>query len=242
MESVEILWIIAVVAVAAFAQSLAGFGFGLLAVPMMTLLVDAHDAVIVATMIGTVSTAVQAVLDREHCEWPTARRLSIAAYVGMPLGLFAFVIVSESAMRLILGVVVLLATLVLARGFTFTGRSRLMEWMMGVSSGVLSTSTSTNGPPLVFLLQARQMEATSFRATINTVFALSNFGAIALFAATGNVEVDGMLAAAASLPILFLALRAGYALRPRVDGSVFRKLVLVMLVLSGVSVLSSAFA
>ncbi len=86
------------------------------------------------------------------------------------------------------------------------------------------------------------MEATSFRATINTVFALSNFGAFALFAATGNVEVDGMLAAAASLPILFLALRAGYALRPRVDGSVFRKLVLVMLVLSGVSVLSSAFA
>jgi uncharacterized membrane protein YfcA len=145
-------------------------------------------------------------------------------------------------MRLILGVVVLLATLVLARGFTFTGRSRMMEWMMGLSSGVLSTSTSTNGPPLVFLLQARQMEATSFRATINTVFALSNFGAIALFAATGNVEVDGMLAAAASLPILFLALRAGYALRPRVDGSVFRKLVLVMLVLSGVSVLSSAFA
>jgi uncharacterized membrane protein YfcA len=145
-------------------------------------------------------------------------------------------------MRLILGVVVLLATLVLARGFTFTGRSRLMEWMMGISSGVLSTSTSTNGPPLVFLLQARRMEARSFRATINTVFALSNFGAIALFAATGNVEVDGMLAAAASLPILFLALRAGYALRPRVDGSVFRKLVLVMLVLSGVSVLSSAFA
>lgn len=242
MENVEILWIIAVVAVAAFAQSLAGFGFGLLAVPMMTLLVDAHDAVIVATMIGTVSTAVQAVLDRQNCEWPTARRLSIAAYLGMPVGLFAFVIVSESAMRLILGVVVLLATLVLARGFTFTGRSRLIEWLMGITSGVLSTSTSTNGPPLVFLLQARQMEATSFRATINTVFALSNIGAIALFAASGNVEVNGMVAAAASLPILFLALRAGYALRPRVDGSVFRKLVLVMLVLSGVSVLSSAFA
>ncbi|MFN5602026.1 MAG: TSUP family transporter, partial [Acidimicrobiaceae bacterium] len=84
MESIEIIWIIAVVAVSAFAQSLAGFGFGLLAVPLMTLFVDAHDAVIVATMIGAVSTIAQALLDREHCEWPTARRLSIAAYAGMP--------------------------------------------------------------------------------------------------------------------------------------------------------------
>jgi uncharacterized membrane protein YfcA len=113
---------------------------------------------------------------------------------------------------------------------------------MGAMSGVLSTSTSTNGPPLVFLLQARQMEAQTFRATINTVFAISNFGAIALFAISGNVEANGIVAAAASLPILFLALRAGYALRPRVDGAVFKKLVLVMLVLSGVSVLTSAFA
>jgi uncharacterized membrane protein YfcA len=242
MESIEIIWIIAVVAVSAFAQSLAGFGFGLLAVPLMTLFVDAHDAVIVATMIGAVSTIAQALLDREHCEWPTARRLSIAAYAGMPLGLFAFVIVSESAMRLVLGIVVLLATLVLARGFTFTGQSRFVEWIMGAMSGVLSTSTSTNGPPLVFLLQARQMEAQTFRATINTVFAISNFGAIALFAISGNVEANGIVAAAASLPILFLALRAGYALRPRVDGAVFKKLVLVMLVLSGVSVLTSAFA
>ena len=241
MHVAEILWIVAVVSVSSLAQSLAGFGFGLLAVPMMSLLVAPHDAVVVATLIGAVSTTSQAVLDRRACEWGVARRMSIAAYVGMPLGLVAFVVVSESVMRLVLGVVVVLATVVLARGFVAHSHSRFLDWLMGWISGVLSTSTSTNGPPLVFLLQARGMPPTTFRATLNTVFALSNFGAIALFASTGHLTVDGMIAALVSLPFLFGALRIGYSLRPKVNASVFRTLVLTLLFVSGLSVLSSAF-
>jgi len=241
VEIGEIVWVVVVVAISSLAQSLAGFGFGLLAVPLMTLVVAPHQAVIVATMIGTVSTTLQAVIDRRFCDWSMAKRLSIAAYAGMPLGLVVFVLVSESAMRFSLGVVVLTATAVLARGFSFAGQSRLMDSLMGGLSGVLSTSTSTNGPPLVFLLQARGLEPHVFRATLNTVFAISNVGALALFASTGEMETNGIIAALVALPFLFVSLRIGYALRPRVKVEHFKKLVLVMLLLSGLSVLSSAF-
>lgn len=241
MEIVEIIWVIVVVTLSSLAQSIAGFGFGLLAVPLMTLMVSPHQAVIVATLIGTVSTTTQAIIDREFCDWSMAKRLAIAAYLGMPIGLYVFVVVSESTMRFALGLVVLVATVVLARGFSFTGRNRIMDWLMGAASGVLSTSTSTNGPPLVFLLQARGMEPHVFRATINTVFALSNIGAIALFASSGEVELAGLAAALISLPFLFLSLKVGYAIRPRVKVEHFKRLVLVLLLLSGLSVLSSAF-
>ena len=242
MDIADILWVVLVVAVSSFAQSLAGFGFGLLAVPLMTLMVEPHDAVVVATMIGTVSTVVQAVIDRENCEWVTVRRLSLAAYVGMPFGLFAFVVVSESLMRLVLGVVVLVATFVLARGFVLVRHSRMLEWLMGLLSGVLSTSTSTNGPPLVFLLQARRMEPHTFRATLNSVFAITNCGAIVFFASSGKIDMNGFIAAVVALPILFVSLKIGYTLRPRVRTEQFRKLVFGLLLLSGVSVLASAFA
>ena len=241
MDVVDIAWVVAVVAVASLAQSLAGFGFGLLAVPLMTLMIAPHQAVIVATVIGTVSTTLQAVIDRRFCDWSLAKRLAIAAYVGMPFGLFVFVAVSESALRFALGVVVLIATIVLARGFSFKGESRFMDFLMGFFSGVLSTSTSTNGPPLVFLLQARGIEPHVFRATINSVFALSNVLALILFGASGEMEKTGMVAAVVALPVLFLSLRVGYALRPRVKVEHFKKLVLTMLLLSGLSVLSSAF-
>lgn len=241
MDLLHIGWVVLVVAVSSLAQSLAGFGFGLLAVPLMTLVVEPHQAVIVATMIGTVSTTLQAVIDRRFADWAMAKRLAIAAYLGMPFGLVVFLVVSESVMRFALGVVVLIATVVLARGFSFRGHSQSMDWLMGWLSGVLSTSTSTNGPPLVFLLQARGLEPHVFRATINAVFALSNIGALILFGSSGSVELNGLLAAIVSLPFLFVSLKVGYLLRPKVKVEHFRKLVLGMLLLSGVSVLSSAF-
>lgn len=241
METFDIVWIVAVVAVSSLAQSLAGFGFGLLAVPMMTLVVVPHDSVVVATLIGTVSTTVQAVIDRRLCDSHQARTLALAAYAGMPFGLLVFTVVSEGVMRIVLGVVVLVATVVLARGFVLHKKSRVLAVMMGWLSGVLSTSTSTNGPPLVFYLQAQGLDAATFRATINRVFAYSNVGAIAFFSASGHLSLDGLVAAVISLPALFLSLRIGYALRPYIRADVFRVLVLVLLALSGVSVISSAF-
>lgn len=241
MDVSEILWIIGVVALSSLAQSLAGFGFGLLAVPLMTLVVDPHQAVVVATLIGTVSTTLQAVIDRRYCNWPLAKRLTYAAYIGMPAGIFVFVVVSESMLRFCLGIVVLLATVVLAKGFSFKGESRYMDWLMGMCSGILSTSTSTNGPPLVFLLQARALEPHIFRATINAVFALSNIGAVVLFSSSGKVESASLVASLIALPMLFVALRSGYALRPKVKVHHFQRLVLAMLILSGISVMSSAF-
>lgn len=241
MEIIDIVWIVAVVAVSSLAQSLAGFGFGLLAVPMMTLVVVPHDSVVVATLIGTVSTTVQAIIDRRLCDTQEARSLAIAAYAGMPFGLLAFMVISENTMRVSLGIVVLVATVVLARGFVLNNKSRVIAAVMGWTSGVLSTSTSTNGPPLVFYLQAQGLDAATFRATINRVFAYSNVGAVILFTATGHITIDGVVAAAISLPALFISLRIGYTLRPKVRADVFRILVLALLALSGVSVISSAF-
>ena len=241
METIDIVWIVAVVAVSSLAQSLAGFGFGLLAVPMMALVVAPHDSVVVATLIGTVSTTVQAIIDRHLCINAQLKRLAIFVYLGMPFGLVAFSLVSESTMRIALGTVVLIATAVLARGFVLHKGSRAIESIMGWMSGVLATSTSTNGPPLVFYLQARGLDAPTFRSTINRVFAYSNVGAIVFFTASGHMTLDGLIAAIIALPALFVSLKIGYALRPRVRTDIFRFLVLALLGASGLSVISSAF-
>lgn len=236
-----LVWIAVSVAGAAFAQSLAGFGFGLLAVPLMTLVVDPRHAVVVATLVGAFSTTSQALIDRSHIEWKSVWRLTGGAYLGMPLGLLVFVVISESALRVCLGIVVFIAAFLLSRGFHIHDDAHHFDWSMGFLSGILSTSTSTNGPPLVFLMQARKLEPQIFRATINAIFSLSNIGALALFIGAGKVTRDSMTGVAVALPALVIALRIGYSIRKHVDGSRFRNLVLGLLMASGVSVLVSAF-
>ena len=156
MSGGELAWIAGCIAFASFAQTLSGFGFSLMAVPLMTLVVSPRDAVVVATIIGAISTTSQAVIDRKHVDSSIAKRLILASYAGMPFGLMAFIFVSETGLRLVLGVVVISASILLLRGFRLRDDSHHLDWVFGIISGFLSTSTSTNGPPLVFLMQAQK--------------------------------------------------------------------------------------
>ena len=241
MSGGELAWIAGCIAFASFAQTLSGFGFSLLAVPLMTLVVSPRDAVVVATIIGGFSTTSQAVIDRKHVDLSIAKRLILASYAGMPFGLLAFVFVSETGLRLVLGVVVITAALLLLRGFRVRDDSHHLDWIFGVVSGFLSTSTSTNGPPLVFLMQARQLAPATFRATINTVFAVVNIGALALFISAGKVNSNNLAGVAAALPALGVAIAIGYAVRRHITHERFNTLVIVLLFLSAISVVVSAF-
>jgi uncharacterized membrane protein YfcA len=110
----------------------------------------------------------------------------------------------------------------------------------GFISGVLNTSLSTNGPPLVFALQARGLEPDPFRSTINTVFACCNVVGISLFLAAGRVDGDSVQAALIAMPALFAGQVCGYPLRKYVHGNRFRVLVLVLLVVAGFSAIINA--
>ena len=99
--------------VAAFMQIVAGFGFALLSVPLMTLAIEPKIAVVVSSMTGIFVTTWQAYHSRADTDRLLARRLTIAAYLGMPLGLLVFLTVPDNALRLFLGIAVLIAVVLL---------------------------------------------------------------------------------------------------------------------------------
>jgi len=55
MTNEHLLIISVIILLTSVIQATAGFGFALLAVPLMVLFIDLHEAVIIATLLGTVS-------------------------------------------------------------------------------------------------------------------------------------------------------------------------------------------
>lgn len=240
VTALELVVVVVAVGIAAFTQAVAGFGFGLMAVPMMTLIIEPKLAVIIATLIGVLITTWQAWHLRADADRRLARRMVGSAYLGMPLGLWVFVVVSNDTLRLALGIAVVLAVLLLAFRLNLHHVGPGLDMAAGFVSGVLNTSLSTNGPPLVFALQARQLQPVAFRATINTVFAFSNVMGLSLFIGAGKVTRDGLIAAAVSLPAVLLGQLAGTPIRRHFDGERFRVLVLVLLGTTAVSAIVGA--
>ena len=241
-SAAETVGILSVVAVASFVSRLSGFGFGLIVVPVMSLFIGPRDAVVISTLVGLCATMVQSWQEREHARSDLVRRLFGAACAGMPLGLAVFVFVPERGLRVMLGVAVVAAATVLARGFEIKRASRNTEIALGFVSGVLNTSVSTNGPPLVFLLHAKRLAPGEFRGTISRVFFYSNVVSAALFAAAGKVNGPSLVMSVVALPVMYTMQWVGARSTARVGPERFRVLVLGLLFLSGVSAVASALA
>ena len=241
MTSAQFAAVACVVMFASFVQVTAGFGFGLLAVPVMTLAIEPRTAIVVATLLGICGNTWQTVHLRRFVDHAAARRMIVAAYLGMPLGLLVLVAVDDDVLRLLLGIAVLISVVLLARRVDVDHIGPSLEFGGGFLSGVLNTSLSTNGPPLVFVLQARGLAPDPFRATISRVFAWCNIGAIVGFIAAGKVTRDGVIAAAIALPAMLFGQLIGMPLRRHVHGDRMRWLVLILLTLAGISAIVAAF-
>ncbi|MDO8362186.1 MAG: sulfite exporter TauE/SafE family protein [Actinomycetota bacterium] len=220
---------------AAFVQVIAGFGFALLCMPIMTIAVPVEKAVVISSLLGIMSSVWQAWHQRADADRPLVKRLTLSAFLGMPLGLVVLNVVADRTLKIVLGVAVLIATALIIRRINLTHVGPAMDVGAGFLSGVLNTSLSTNGPPLVFDLQARHLSPARFRATISMVFALSNIVGLALFVADGKVTREGMRAALIALPAWAVGQLLGWPVRKHVHGERFRWMVVVLLFLAGAS-------
>jgi hypothetical protein len=236
---------IAVIALAIFASALvsavAGFGFGLLSVPLMSLVIDLHSAVIVSSIVAVFSNGTQTVIYRKVRNRPLATRLTLASVFGLPVGYIAYDLVSDHVLRYALSIGVVLAVVMLMRGASLAHVGPRLDWALGFASGVLNTSISTSGPPLVFDLQSRELDAEPFRGTINFVFLVSGVIGLVIFAIGGKIHPHELVAGAIAVPALALGFACGLPLRRRFSPQRFRVLVLVLLVAGAAAAVAKVF-
>jgi uncharacterized membrane protein YfcA len=234
-----VIGVVTAVGLAAVVTSIAGFGFALLSVPLLAVVLDAKQAVAVASLLSVLSTAVLFARFHDHVQWPTAGRQLGAAVLGMPLGLFVLVTVDETVLRLLIAVMVLVATVLIASGIRVRRASGTIDIGAGFVSGILNASVGTNGPPIVLALQSRGLEPDPFRATVAAVFTASNLLTATLLALAGRFTEEVLAAAALGLPSSVLGWWVGARLARRIPPERFRGIVLGLLVFSAALALAS---
>jgi uncharacterized membrane protein YfcA len=240
MSGREIIVLLLAVGISAVVQNIVGFGFALLAVPLMVLAVEPHDAVVISTFLGLGSSSFQLFNGRHDAQWRLIMRLSLSALVGIPCGLLVFNHVDERVLKGCLAVGIFLAVLFLVRRPNISHASPRLEIGAGLLSGALSSSLSTNGPPLVFALQGRGLPIAQFRATISAIFTISGVFTLASFFALRKVNSDSLVGVLMSLPILASGILIGQKLKPRLNEENARRFVLILLSAAGFSALIGA--
>jgi uncharacterized membrane protein YfcA len=227
------------IALGAALQSASGFGFSLICVPILAVLVGAKVAVVGTTTLGPLLTLSLAVAGLRDIRWRIAAFVVGASLLGMPLGLFVLTHVGSRLLTIVIASLVITLTLALMLGM-IPGPQRGMDGAAGFVSGVLATSTGTNGPPLVLALQARGLPQRPFRATLSAAFLAQSSLAVAGFALTGQYTHAVLRVVAAGVPGLLGGWVLGQLLFHWLDERRFRWLIRFVLLASGVFSMTEA--
>jgi uncharacterized membrane protein YfcA len=222
-----------VITVAAATQSLTGFGFALLAVPLLTLVFDPKTAVVAASIAAMFLTTGTTILERRHVRWRSVLVLLVAAGLGIPIGLIMLKTMSDMALRLLIALVALLCTLQVWRGIRFPA-NRIVVAGSGFLAGVLGASTGANGPPLIAAFQAMGYDPRQFRATMSSAFCFTGLLGLTGYLIAGEITERAAAVGLVAIPAVAIGWLVGNRLFARIDAERFRQVVLAALVISSV--------
>lgn len=213
---------------ASAAQAVTGFGFALVAVPLLAVVVDPVTAVVATTVASLVLTTFAAWRERGCVERPVAVRVTLAGLAGLPLGLLLLAGLDPRVLTVAIAIGLLLLVVLLAVRVRVPPTAAVGGGA-GLLSGVLLAATGMNGPPVVVALQALDLSPRRFRATLQAIFCVQDLLAVAGFAALGTVGPPVAAAVAGAA----VGVPAGWWLGDRLFGLLpaerFRQLVLTML-------------
>lgn len=241
------LHVLLVVFFATLVRSTFGFGEGLIAVPLLALVIPIGIAAPVVVLLSITIAAIVVAQDWHKIHVRSTGWLLAPTFLGIPLGVW---LLTSSHPRLVKAA---LAVVIMAfSGYTLLS-ARLGKrppqldrdsrpWLLGCGflAGVLGGAYGMNGPPLVFYGAMRRWSPQHFRATLQGYFLPASVVAMAGYWLTGlwvpAVTHYFLLSLTVALPAIFL----GRVLNHRLRGEAFLQIVHGGLVCVGMVLLIQA--
>lgn len=225
---------------AALVRIAAGFGFSLVSVPPLALLLDPVTAVVIAATLAVPLNLWVAVGDRAHVDRHGALVLLVCSLAGVPFGLWALNVLSESTLLSLIAVTVVAGTLLVGLRVRVPGGMRAAGGMSALS-GASFAATAIDGPILVAGMQGSRLadlEPREQRATLAVVFSATSVATLVGFGFGGQLTPEVGTLVAVGVPALLVGTIAGERLFRRLNAELFRRTILVLLVVSSVSMLT----
>jgi len=224
---VEELAFLPILLFAAFIHGALGFGFPLIATPLLVLFMPLPTAILL-TLIPTVSINLVSIFTEKH--WKQALRAywPIPAFtiVGSIIGTQILLSVDPSPFRMLLALV--LVAYLVTEGLTGSKQAHnLPKWGMalfGLGLGLLAGVVNIFAPVIVVFALYTRMNPTLMVATFNMSFLTSKSGQIIGFIANDAFDPDVVLVTVALVPLVLLCLWMGIRIRRKINRDTYMQL------------------
>jgi len=227
-----------ILAAAYLIRGVAGFGSGLIAVPLLTLMLPLTLVVPLIVLLDNIAALSQGLSQYKKILWKELLPLIPFSWLGV---VTALVFISKSEALLLtraLGAFVILYALYALSGFSpKAGAGRGWGVLAGFSGGLAGTLFGTPGPIYVTYYKSRGLDKVAFRSTLAATFLIDGAGRILGFATSGIYNITFLTQVAMALPVMALFLYIGGHVHTKLTQAQFQRAISMLLILSGMVLL-----
>lgn len=228
---------------AAFLQAASGFGFALLAMPLVTLALNLETAGPVVAAAALLLYVANTLRLRRHVNWQEWVRLGAAGALGVPLGFGLSAALPAGGVRAVLGG--LLSAYALYAWWAQTRAAQSPRpapgpsWVyaVGLTAGALAGAYNIPGPPLVVYGDLKAWAKDEYRATLQAVFLLSGLLVVSGHLALGHFDRHTGTLTLIAAPALIAGNLAGHYADRYLNARRFRQLVLLLILATGLTLI-----
>lgn len=232
LSGIELTVALVAVAAGALVQGSIGFGFVLVAAPVVGLM---EPDALPATFLWLAFPLALWMVIREHSsvDWPGFTQLTIGRVLGTAVAGYVIATIAADTLAVAVGIAIVCAALIsaFASGIEVGTKGRLGA---GVVSGVMGTIGAVGGPASALAYQKR--EGAEIRATLAASFVIGLVLSMAALALAGRMERWHFDLAVVLFPGLVVGLFVSSTVIRKLDARWIRPVVLVCAGLGGIAI------
>ncbi|MFZ0451482.1 MAG: sulfite exporter TauE/SafE family protein [Desulfatiglandaceae bacterium] len=229
---------IAAAAILIFGISKSGFGSGLgvLAVPMMALIIPPVQAAGILLPLLCIMDLFTLWHYRKTWDKRNLTILLPSGIFGVFVGAQFFRYLSEAQVRILVGVIAIAFGMIffLKKGVGRKGKATVPRGVFwGSVAGFTSFGVHAGGPPVNIYLLPQEMEKGLFVGTTAVFFTIVNYTKLIPYAYLGQLNPDNLLTSLLLSPLAPLGVLLGIKLHTRINGRLFYNLCYIFLLITG---------
>ncbi|MDG5790026.1 sulfite exporter TauE/SafE family protein [Evansella sp. AB-P1] len=232
----NILPFLCIILVATVLQTSTGFGFSIMATPLLLTLFLPQEAIQINIILSLFISILFIWKISTDIDFILLKRFIIGSIVGVPFGILIFISININTFKIGVSVLLLLLTFMLSVNFRVKP-TPIRDLIVGGLSGLLTTSIGMPGPPLLLYFTGTNTEKGKLRATTLAFYLFIYFISLIsqiIFTGTNKLIWESSLYA---IPIVFLGLFIGQIIFKRLNQEIFKIFTYILLSFTGIYLL-----
>ena len=229
-----------IVLLASFVRAVSGFGYALIATPLLTFIFDAKSVVVMTVILSSATSILVLYHMRKHIDLKRVVFIGLGSVFGAPIGVYLLSRLDPSVIKLAIAALVIPFSVILLLGHSHKfSRDTLGCGIAGFMGGILTASTSIGGPPVALFLLNQGLTPERFVGTMAVYLTFISVISIGAFSSLGMITTDLLTKVAILLPALFVGSYAGVKVLPKINVTLFKGIASSIICVSALAIIVS---